>query len=933
MATKKGREGKELSEKKLRERLRDSVGERLESFVLNLIEPPLEHHLRPYNVVAFSEEKRDPPKLVQTYVYLADYCLPDTKKLLEDNVRENTSQLGDEKLISAKSWEIAAGLGVADYLGLDGRFTKDSNSDLHITEWTYKYASEIHFTKIDELFRTKILETTALRHQSGNRRVMGVITGAHVARLEVRESAEYAMGGNLGFFTPKLPKIALWLNMRSGKKSLVFKKGVLGVHMLCYAIRKSQKQSETLSKSNVVDESQEQPENQVWESSHGVPFHSSQEGAGKKITEWWNKDGEILLEWTDDLDAKGTVILNPKHFEEYAPEHRGVIGALLFTLGVNQTPREPVAQPRQPSVRKIAFFIGLVGFLCLGALRFGILVRLWGCCDTAPNTLRSSRRKTISINENEFCKNLLWIHRFAKENLWTAGLLLVVSIALIHPVWSKAVLFVQLLPLARGHDETDDSKVTIHVELIVFLTCVGCSLLWFAFQKSAHYHNLSRSIEHHRAAVQAVTERNPYGLAVLPSYPEALFDGCFDKWVFLETEESSKAFTALAAKCIDTMKREVREKIKALTELNPKLSKYCHRIQENDGTLLKVDLHESSIGDDGATALAIVFHIKTTLEFLHLENNQIGDEGATALAQAFKIIASLRHLNLENNQIGDEGATALAQAFKTIASLEDIRLGNNQFGDKGAEALAQALKSNASVRIIHLENNQIGRKGATALAQALKANTSLRVINIGNNRIGDEGAKALAQALKTNTSLQILHLENNWIGHEGATVLAQAFKTNTSLEDIHLENNWIGDKGVVLLAQAFKTNTSLRVIHLENNWIGDEGAAALAQAFKTNTSLEDLHLENNHVGDEGAKALAQAFKTIASLKYLRLENNWIGHDGATALAQALKTNASLQNLHLENNRIGNKGAKALAQAFETNTSLQYLSLGTEIWSR
>jgi len=60
------------------------------------------------------------------------------------------------------------------------------------------------------------------------------------------------------------------------------------------------------------------------------------------------------------------------------------------------------------------------------------------------------------------------------------------------------------------------------------------------------------------------------------------------------------------------------------------------------GTCVQLDLGENKIGDSGATAMAEMLAVNSTLQTLSLQLNSIGSLGATALAKALASNHTLR---------------------------------------------------------------------------------------------------------------------------------------------------------------------------------------------------------------------------------------------------------------------------------------------------
>ncbi|KAL0242519.1 hypothetical protein GEMRC1_005082 [Eukaryota sp. GEM-RC1] len=236
------------------------------------------------------------------------------------------------------------------------------------------------------------------------------------------------------------------------------------------------------------------------------------------------------------------------------------------------------------------------------------------------------------------------------------------------------------------------------------------------------------------------------------------------------------------------------------------------------------------------------------------------------LIEALKTNTTVTSVDLEDSSIGAEGAKALAEALKVNASITSVSLAENSIGDEGVSALAEALKVNASITSICLLYNSIGAEGASALAEALKVNNSVTNIDLSFNSIGAEGARALAEALRVNASVTSIDLSFNSIGAEGARALAEALRVNASVTSINLGGNSIGAEGVKSLADVLKVNTSVSSIDLEDNCIGDEGVRSLADVLKVNASITSVNLEDNSIGDEGVRSLADVLKVNPRLK-------------------------------------------------------------------
>ncbi|MDP3682880.1 MAG: hypothetical protein Q8S01_03020, partial [Ignavibacteria bacterium] len=166
--------------------------------------------------------------------------------------------------------------------------------------------------------------------------------------------------------------------------------------------------------------------------------------------------------------------------------------------------------------------------------------------------------------------------------------------------------------------------------------------------------------------------------------------------------------------------------------------------------------------------LTNILLLQTKLLKLNLEESMIGDEGVVILAEAL-LKSAIKELSLKGNRIYSKGAFALAKALPH-SQITRLNLKNNIIHNKGAVALAEALPQ-SQITSLNLKNNNIQSKGAVALARVLPQ-TQITELNLAYNTIDSEGAGALAEAL---SQWKIIHLnlDGNHIGSEVAIFLAK----------------------------------------------------------------------------------------------------------------------------------------------------------------
>lgn len=141
------------------------------------------------------------------------------------------------------------------------------------------------------------------------------------------------------------------------------------------------------------------------------------------------------------------------------------------------------------------------------------------------------------------------------------------------------------------------------------------------------------------------------------------------------------------------------------------------------GHLMRLDLGEILIGDEGAAALARSSQL-SWLKRLCLRGpigttyrDRIHAVGAAELAQA-RSLDQLIGLDLDNNAIGDGGLASLAGSAN-FAALERLELADNEIGHAGDEAVERLCESPhlTRLRLLDLRGNPISRAGRRRLRE------------------------------------------------------------------------------------------------------------------------------------------------------------------------------------------------------------------------
>jgi len=295
-----------------------------------------------------------------------------------------------------------------------------------------------------------------------------------------------------------------------------------------------------------------------------------------------------------------------------------------------------------------------------------------------------------------------------------------------------------------------------------------------------------------------------------------------------------------------------------------------------------------------------------SLQALSLDFCQIGDEGASSLAEVLNINTSLKSLRLLGNRISEPGAASLALALKTNTTLTTLDLGQNWINYWGGKKLAEALKSNVTLRELILDHNDLG-SSIRFFTQMLSVNISLKKLSMQS--IGLKTASSLFQILKENkTSLKSLNLSGNLISSALSAKYAKALETNTTLEEFlfnsietfgHLHRTNETTINLKAFGTMLKKNKTLKNLELGKNFIHDQDLRLFSDGLRQNITLLGLNLEHNKINSEGGKELAEALDKPSQLQRLNLEGNPIKDAGLNALHKLIQHNPSITTYNFD----------------------------------
>ena len=162
--------------------------------------------------------------------------------------------------------------------------------------------------------------------------------------------------------------------------------------------------------------------------------------------------------------------------------------------------------------------------------------------------------------------------------------------------------------------------------------------------------------------------------------------------------------------------------------------------------LTELELAKVQMGEKECAALAASLQYLNKLEKLEMASNALG-HGIIELAKNLNSVPNLTKLNLSDTNMGEDEASALARALKDVPELSYLDMARNALGH-GIIELAKNLNSVPNLFGLDLVNTNMGEAEVSALVRALKDVPELGDLYLGRNPLG-RGVRDLAQYLSS----------------------------------------------------------------------------------------------------------------------------------------------------------------------------------------
>ncbi|XP_056289692.1 leucine-rich repeat-containing protein 34 isoform X4 [Pseudoliparis swirei] len=340
-------------------------------------------------------------------------------------------------------------------------------------------------------------------------------------------------------------------------------------------------------------------------------------------------------------------------------------------------------------------------------------------------------------------------------------------------------------------------------------------------------------------------------------------------------------------------------------DINPRVLQALEKTAATDSVTIKLpgshNLRDAErLSDGDALALSKCLRGNKTVTALDVRYNNITDAGVAHLADLLQEDdSSLLSLDLMFNDIQSDGAELLAKGLKCNSTLLSLRLSNNKIESRGAMHLARMLQVNSTLRELELADCHLDTQSVIALAVVLRANQTLRSVDISRPLLFSLQVGTQRAAASTFRNSRWCSPQEEWAVH-----VSEMLVVNVGLVELHLGKVGLSDAGVERLSGGLRLNGGLRYLDLRCNRVTRDGVRHLADLLQHHPSLEVVDLSSNRIEDEGAVFLSEAVAGRSSvLRELSVRSNTIRTEGLLSLARAMAASTTLDHLYIWGNHL------------------------------
>ena len=364
---------------------------------------------------------------------------------------------------------------------------------------------------------------------------------------------------------------------------------------------------------------------------------------------------------------------------------------------------------------------------------------------------------------------------------------------------------------------------------------------------------------------------------------------------------------------------------------------------EHNPKLIKIDLTQCDISDDGAISLSNSLFKNLEIKEIILEDNKIGEKGTKAISDKLLGKTSLKTLDLSHNKINSKGGFYIGQGLIDAQGIQNLLLGYNQIEDEGCEFISKGLEKNNSLVVLNLENNNISNKGVNSISKFLKNNENLMEIILSGNKITEIDS----DFYELFNWLKVIKLSDNPLSQSGIVRLFQGSEYNRLFKSLKFKYNSNDEfhfkcfnKSIKIIDLSFNHNINISLmkhilslkylsqLNLQMDNINNDNLSKIVNLIKeNNTPIKDLKLKNNKITSEGSKFISELIKVGSHLKILDLSYNDLKSEGVKNICNTITScDNNLEQLILNGNKCNDYCSDDIFNMLNNSKKLLVLSL-------
>ena len=239
------------------------------------------------------------------------------------------------------------------------------------------------------------------------------------------------------------------------------------------------------------------------------------------------------------------------------------------------------------------------------------------------------------------------------------------------------------------------------------------------------------------------------------------------------------------------------------------------------------------------------------LRWLDMSGCSLGEENVRIFADRFDYGWGIIRLDLSENPIGDDGVAELLMALCDNDTVCELYLRDTGITGDIADDVREYLSKTPVLHQLDISNNNLGDEIALALADVLPVQDTLVVLNVEGCRITGSGGVAIFEALTENTTLKRINVRNNFLGESAVEILGH-LQQNETLMFVDMTSNKVDVFAMDALDALIKRNKQgvhdKKFADLKRDYLRLKIQNARIPLLSA--ELDSLHVKESQIGEE-----------------------------------------------------------------------------------